>query len=336
MRKLVVLLVLLTLPVAAYAALAFKYNTPPTSNGIDTSVIDFINAATSKLDISIYAISHTGIVDAIIAAKNRGVAVRMVTETDNWNTECDRLVAAGITVTKDNAGGYGSGLMHNKFIIRDNNSVLTGGYNFTPAQTTDDKNSIITVTGIGADQLAGIYTTEFNQMFVDLKFGTKKIAATTDSCYVDGVNFRVYFSPKGKVTEKVIAAINTCNSNLWFNIFTFTDSGIADAIIGRHNLGYSVKGTFDRWQATGTYSKDEALENAGVPVHRDTMTGLLHDKTMAIDGGTTSDPIGIIGSFNFTGAANTTNDENILIIYNSTAANSIKSNCVSVYNTRSN
>lgn len=316
------------------AGTTMYYNTPPTSNGLDTNVINFINAAASRLDIAIYSISHQGIVDAIVAAKNRGVLVRMVTETDNWNASCDQLVAAGISVIKDNAGGGGSGLMHNKFIIRDGNAVLAGTYNFTPTQTTADKNSVVIFTS--ATGVANIYTTEFNKMFVNKTFGTAKTATTTDSTYVSGVNVRIYFSPKVNVATKLKSAISTCNSSIWFNIFTFTDQGIADALIAKKNAGYVVNGTFDRWQADGTYSKDEALLTAGVPIHRDNYSGLLHDKIMAIDAGTTSAPVGIVGSFNYTGAATTTNDENTCFIYGATIASSIKTNCSSVYTSYSN
>lgn len=322
------------LSTGASAGFEQVYNAPPNSNSIDGKVISFIHAAVSTVDIAIYSIDHPGIVSEIIAAKNRGVAVRMVVETDNWNASCDQIVAAGITIVKDNAGGGGQALMHDKFIVRDGSAVLTGSYNFTMTQTTTDKNSIIIVTN--ASGLAGIYKQEFDQMFVYKRFGTAKNAITTTSTTVDGYPIEVYFSPKGGVMSKVIAAVGTCNSNLWFNIYTFTDQGLADAIKNRKAAGATVKGTFDRWQADAVYSKDEYLAAARCGVHRDTMPGLLHDKTMAIDAGTSSDPIGIIGSFNFTGSADSTNDENILIIHNSTVANSIKGNEVSIYNTRSN
>jgi phosphatidylserine/phosphatidylglycerophosphate/cardiolipin synthase-like enzyme len=316
----------------ANAGFEMIYNTPPTSNSIDAKVVSFIRAATSSIDVAIYSIDHTNIVDEIIAAKTRGVAVRMVVETDNWNASCDRIAAAGIPVIKDNAGGGGSGLMHNKFIIRDRNAILAGTYNFTFSQTANDKNSVIIITN--AATLAEKFRTEFNQMHTYKRFGTAKTAQSTFSTTVDSSKVEFYFSPRGGATSRVISAMNTCNSNLWFSIFTFTDQGIADALKNLFALGRTVKGVFDRWQADGAYSKDEYLLGAGVPIRRDNYAGLLHDKTMAIDAGTTSDPLGIIGSFNFTGAANTTNDEALLIIHNSTVANSIKANIVSVYNNK--
>jgi len=312
------------------AGIELVYNRPPEANSIDIKTINFISGAASTLDIAIFSLSGQSFVDAILAAKNRGVKVRMVTETDNWNIWMDQLKQAGITIIKDSDGGGGSGFMHNKFIIRDSKDVLTGTYNFTPDQTEKDKNTIIILTN--ASGLASIYKTEFEQMYVSKKFGTQKSPQTVTTAVVDGITIEVYFSPKNNITAKLISAIQTCNSNLYFSIFTFTDQGIADAIKNLMTLGRSVRGVFDRWQADSNYSKDEYLKEAGADIRLDLYSGLLHDKLMAIDGGTTSDPLGIIGSFNYTGNANTSNDENILIIHSSTIANSIKSNIIYVSN----
>lgn len=323
---------LLTPPL--FAGFSLKYNNPPNTNGIDTTVITFINGAISKLDVAIFQMAHTGIRDALINAKNRGVAVRVVTEASNWGADMNSLVAAGIPVVKDTDGGAGSGLMHNKFAIRDGNAVLTGSYNWTVTQATNDKNSLIILTNASA--LASIFTTEFNKMFVSKTFGTQKTETTTKSAYVDGYLVEAHFSPKGNLTAKLKTQIYNCHSTFIFNIFTFTDSGIATALKGKKAEGKNIKGSFDRWQADSAYSQDESLAAGGVGVRRDTYTGLLHDKTAAIDRGTTSDPVGIIGSFNWTVSANDTNDENLLIIHNPTVANSIGGNCSYVYTYKAN
>lgn len=317
-----------------FAGFSLKYNSPPNTNGIDTTVITFINGALSKLDVAIFQMGHTGIRDALINAKNRGVAVRVVTEASNWGADMNSLVAAGIPVVKDTDGGAGSGLMHNKFAIRDGNAVLTGSYNWTLTQATNDKNSLIILTNASA--LASIFTTEFNKMFVNKAFGTQKTETTTKSAYVDGYLVEAHFSPKGNVTAKITTQIYNCNSTFIFNMFTFTDSGIATALKHKKAQGKNVKGSFDRWQADSSFSQDESLAAGGVLVRRDTYTGLLHDKTAAIDRGTTSDPVGIIGSFNWTVSANDTNDENLLIIHNPTVANSIGGNCSYVYTYKAN
>ena len=80
------------------------------------------------------------------------------------------------------------------------------------------------------------------------------------------------------------------------------------------------------------YSEYLPMLNAGIPVKRDTYSGFLHEKIMAVDAYTSSDPIGIIGSFNWTASADNSNDENLLIIHSSFVANSIRGQCVYVYN----
>ena len=305
------------------------YNQPPNTKGIDKEVVKFINSATSSVDIAIYNINRQVIVSALVAKKQSGVPVRMVTEADYYNKSTykpfyDQLENAGITVVPD----IGTALMHDKFIVVDGQKVLTGSYNYTDSQTTKDKNMIIE---IASSPLASYYLQEFNQMFVYKKFHGSK-THISGSCYVDGSLVQVYFSPKVGALTAMENAINSANSNIWFDIFTFTADNISAAMINRYNSGVSVKGTFDNWQAGSRYSEYLPMHNAGIAVKKDTYSGFLHEKIMAIDAYTTSDPIGIIGSFNWTASADSSNDENLLIIHKSFVANSIRGQCVYVYN----
>ena len=312
---------------------ATYYNQPPNSKYIDRKVISFINSATSSVDIAIYNINRQNIVDALVAKKQSGVNVRMVTETDYYNKASykpfyNQLENAGITIVPD----IGTALMHHKFIVVDNAKILTGSYNLTDSQTENDKNMIITIS---SSALASYYEQEFNQMFVEKKFHGSK-THIHGSCYVDGSLVEVYFSPKSGGLTAMINAINTADSNIWFDIFTFTADDVSSAMINRYNSGVSVKGTFDKWQAGSAYSEYQPMINAGIPVKKDTYSGFLHEKIMAIDAYTSSDPIGIIGSFNWTASADSRNDENLLIIHKSFVANSIRGQCVYVYNNWAN
>jgi phosphatidylserine/phosphatidylglycerophosphate/cardiolipin synthase-like enzyme len=253
-----------------------------------------------------------------------------VCEANTWNASFDQLVAAGIPVIRDTDGGTGSALMHDKYIVRDGTAVLTGSYNWTATQTTADKNTVIIVTN--AAELAGLYQQDFTQMFVYKRFGNQKQAVSSTTCQVDGYSVEVYFSPKTRPEPALVSAIGTANSNLYFSVFTFTSTPVADAIAARDSAGVSCRGVFDNWQASGAYSRDEALRAAGVEVRADTWSGFLHDKIMAIDGATTSDPIGVVGSYNWTASANSSNDENVLIMHYPAVANSIRANVINTYN----
>src|SRR5690606_171181 len=121
-------------------------------------------------------------------------------------------------------------------------------------------------------------------------------------------------------------------TSIYFNIFTFTDTGIQDALIARKAAGKTVQGTFDNWQAGTTFTN---LRNACCAVRKDTYAGLLHDKYMAISAGTTSGPRLLTGSFNWTAAADTDNDENCMSILNATVANAYKADAIYVYTYKS-
>lgn len=325
----VVLLVVFATP-KVFAGFNIYYNSPPNANYIDKRVSDVIDASQNYCYVAVYALNRERIVDSLIAAKLDGVDVRVVTDSDyryesGYAWAYDELASYGIPVVCDGR----SALMHNKFVVVDGAKVVTGSYNFTDEQTTDDKNNVIIITSSG---IATRYKNEFLQMY-NGTFGTSKVDYSGTNT-VDGSTVYTKFSPKANIRSSINYHIGTANSSIYFNIFTFTDQGIADKLISRKNAGVTVKGSFDAWQAGSSYSQYDYMKGAGVAVRKDTYNGLLHDKFIAIDGGTSSGPRTITGSFNWTASADTSNDENVLIIQDATVTNSYKGNAIYVYNYR--
>ena len=81
----------------------------------------------------------------------------------------------------------------------------------------------------------------------------------------------------------------------------------------------AVSGVWDRLGAGNTYSQDEALCAAGVPIKIEDLGGLLHHKFLILDA-TGANPVVITGSMNWTGAGAGSNDENTLIIHDAAVA----------------
>ncbi len=100
-----------------------------------------------------------------------------------------------------------------------------------------------------------------------------------------------------------------------FAVFTFSQSsGIDDALANSRRLGLKIRGVLDRKQANQRWAAKPTLAEAGVTLFTNKPgTGVrkIHHKLMTID-----DQLTIIGSFNYTGPANLTNDENIIVIGN--------------------
>ena len=75
----------------------------------------------------------------MVRAKERGVVVRMVTDTDTLNNTKDaaiqaafaKLKAARIPIVDDQRGP----IMHNRFTVIDNAVVETGSWNYTDGDT---------------------------------------------------------------------------------------------------------------------------------------------------------------------------------------------------------
>ena len=72
-----------------------------------------------------------------------------------------------------------------------------------------------------------------------------------------------------------------------------------------------VRGLFEKRNAGSSYSRDDFLLAAGAEIYMDGNPYSMHHKTIIID-----ENMVITGSYNFSAAANTKNDENCLIVHN--------------------
>ncbi len=92
--------------------------------------------------------------------------------------------------------------------------------------------------------------------------------------------------------------------------FSFTDDELAAAMLERHAAGVLVEGVFETRGADSEYSEYAKLKKAGVLVWQDGNPAVMHHKVIVID-----NKVVVMGSFNFSGNANSSNDENLLVIH---------------------
>jgi len=301
------------------------FNWPDKSNGLQEAITDFIDGANSSLDISIYQLDNEAIISAIERAAQRIGAsnVRIVTDAHYYRstkyTGYRKLEADGIKIIADDMyDGSDRGQCHHKFIIRDKNSLLTGSTNFTEHGIyANNNNSII----INSPELVPAYQEEFNQMFEDHLFSRKKHSISANRIvYIDGIKIESYFSPYDNIKKHILEAIQNAQYSIVFCMFAFTDEDIQNAIIQKYQQGVAIYGTLDRWQSTSSYSAYHVFLEYGINVHLDVHKGFLHHKFIVVDAGTNSDPTTITGSFNYTTSADYNNDENVLVIHDSSIA----------------
>lgn len=118
----------------------------------------------------------------------------------------------------------------------------------------------------------------------------------------------VYFSPQGGCEDQVVNWIDRANKTIHVVIYSFTNDAIGDAVVRAHQRGVEIKVVFEKNQVS-EYSEYWKLQNIGVLVRNDTNSGLMHHKTAIIDG-----YILLTGSFNWSGAAEERNNENLMVL----------------------
>lgn len=284
---------------------------PQQTGGIDLPLAQAIDSAKLSVDIAIYSLSLNSVRDAILRAQDRGVQIRMVMESDNLErTDPQRLKDAGISILGDRR----EGLMHNKFMIIDKSEVWLGTMNFTDSGTYDDNNAMIRIRSV---KLAENFTKEFEEMYIQDKFGDNILAETPNPhITIDGTDIDTYFSPDDKIQPILVELLNTAQESIYFMAFSFTADPIGEAIRKRAQAGVTVAGVMDTEQVRSNVGTEfDAFRQFGLNVYRDGVDGQMHHKTMVID-----ESIVIFGSYNFTNAAENRNDENLIIIYNENIA----------------
>lgn len=307
----------------------------------DDTLIAYINRAQVSIDLCVYnyyVTSASDVMNAVATAINnaysRGVTIRWIGNGTSSNNGWANLNANIQTLSSPTTSSYG--ICHNKFVVFDVNSansndaiVWTGSYNFTRQQNDNDYNNVVIIQD---KNVATAYYNEFNKMWggtgsspntTNSKFGTYKTASAVNTFTVNGTPIEVYFSPKDNTASHLRNAINTANSDLFFGIYTFTDTTVANRIKNKYNLGIPARGIMD--QFSNTYTPYTTLNATMGPSNLEVYsnnTYLYHNKIMLIDAlNASSDPQVCTGSFNWSLSATNQNDENMIVIHDAVVAN---------------
>ncbi len=124
----------------------------PQHKPIENQVRPILQSARERIDIAVFFLTHKGVTEDLIAAKNRGVQVRVIldgTAAKNGYTKHEILRAAGIPVKIEDWGGK----MHAKSAVIDGETVIGGSMNWTAAgERGNDENTIVLRSRVHAAQ----------------------------------------------------------------------------------------------------------------------------------------------------------------------------------------
>jgi phosphatidylserine/phosphatidylglycerophosphate/cardiolipin synthase-like enzyme len=266
------------------------------------------------------------------------------------------LDQASIPLIDDTAdGSKGSGLMHHKFMVVDGRTVVTGSANWTLSGThgdfnnPDSRGNANSILVIDSQPLAQRFQQEFSLMWgdgpggqPDSLFGLQKPHRPSALVSTPGSVLEVQFSPTSKtkpwtqsVNGLIAKTLGQATQSVHLALFVFSEQAISNQLLPVANRGISIKTLIDPSFAYRSYSEVLDMLGLTLPDHnckRDnsvpwanpiTTVGVpalppgdkLHHKFAVLD-----QNIVLIGSQNWSQAANTTNDENLLVIRNATVA----------------
>lgn len=288
-------------------------NNPDMLDGsIEEKLIGFINNAQVSIHIASFEFNLTPVAEALIAAKNRGVDVKWMTDDENgldYDIQPGRgqfalLQTAGIEVKDDNR----TALMHNKFWIFDQQIVWTGSTNITVNGIFKQNNNVLVVH---STEIAAIYEREFQEMWSG-QFGRRAPSTLSNQwAILEGTPIQTLFSAEDNAVANLIALVADAQSSIRFLAFSFTDYPLAQAMIDRAKAGADVRGVFETFGSNGTRSELGTFWCAGLPVRQDGNGSFLHHKVIIID-----NSIVVTGSLNFSSSADEDNEENVIILDN--------------------
>lgn len=304
----------------------------------EQQLIERIDNAEDSAVFAFYNISGgvgNAVANAIIAAHNRGVDVRVIGSghTGNPNQIIGYLHNNGVRAVQST----GSEQQHNKFAAIDANHqdptkawVVTSSWNATDSGTFNQFQNMINIQDVA---LARAYLLEFNQMWgaesgdfnsSNAKFSQDKEVVNPSVFWIgeDDTEVRLFFSPQGNTESEIIRSLGTADYSINIGLNLITRVTLSNAMRNRFQEGVKVRGVIG--DIGGQASQWDHLNNWGADVHdfSATGTGLLHHKYAVVDGEDPAlNPIVITGSHNWSNNANTWNDENTLFIYSARVAN---------------
>lgn len=127
------------------------------------------------------------------------------------------------------------------------------------------------------------------------------------SCTVEAL----FVSPAidGVIEARLISLLDAATRTVDLAMYSFTDDQLAEALIRAHRRGVVVRVIRDGAQSAGRGDENARLQDAGIEVLVESLSGQMHHKFLVVDGRIT-----VTGSYNWSSAADEDNFENVMVI----------------------
>ncbi|NRA96258.1 MAG: hypothetical protein HRU14_08630 [Planctomycetes bacterium] len=251
----------------------------PEENDLPARLTETIDAARKSVAASFIRLDLPVVLDALIAAHRRGVAVRVMTDDDmrayRFAIPLARLEAAGVAVRTDRGSPWAANL-HHKFCIVDGTWVWNGDWNATIADAVRARGSAFRVRSPG---LAKRFEAYFGRLWEGRPAGIGSPSAPTGppAKIAGGGTARVSFGFAQDLAVVVSDEILKAKRSVDVAHAVFADHRVLMTLLEVARRGVRVRVVT---RATpGPARVEEACARFGIPVVRSTAT-----KTVIVDG----------------------------------------------------
>jgi phosphatidylserine/phosphatidylglycerophosphate/cardiolipin synthase-like enzyme len=279
--------------------------------------------AGKSLAVATQQLTDRDIVEALAAARRRGVAVRVFLERDYlrephpsfeiWREQglheahrkaLSTLYRSNVDVRVDRLGR----LMHNNFVVADAGEedavVITTSANFTPTGLHRNLEHLLVLR---ERSVVKAFLDKFVEFWSD---SPTQPHPKSPSSLPKGM--KVLFEPENDIEGELVKEVKQAARSVTFSVGSFsTGSKVEDALIWAHRQGIRVFGVLDGQEGRHAWSAADTLGQSGVNVFltEELFLNKLHHKLAIID-----DKTVCLGTFNFSVSAAHQNAEVMMIL----------------------
>jgi mitochondrial cardiolipin hydrolase len=127
-------------------------------------IVQLLDAAQQAVEICVFTITDNRLTEAILAAHQRGVTIRIISDNDkafDRGSDIELLHGRNISVRVDATEFH----MHHKFALFDRRTLLTGSYNWTVGAARDNQENFLVTSDA---RLVQAYASEFDRLWKKL------------------------------------------------------------------------------------------------------------------------------------------------------------------------
>ena len=259
---------------------------------IRATLLSAINGATNSIHLVMFGLSDRPILSALSKKIKEDIQTTIYYDTGGSPKIFHYLQGGKLHPIKN------KGLMHQKILILDQETVFIGSANMTSASLRMHDNLVV---GLVSRSVANFLTEHepYTPGYLKTMVGGQEI------------ELWLLPDPRGSALSELRKKIRMARRSIRIALFTFTHPGLVEELINAHHRGVSVSIVVDLHSGLGASAKVvEKLKNAGVPIHLSQGVQLLHHKFIYID-----EQILVTGSANWTKAAFYKNSDVIIALH---------------------